>query len=141
MFRLNFQFINMKWLYLFLLILPLCFLSADSTDIIDKTAELIKQGDIHELASSFSSTIELTVLDEGNVYSNAQAEQILTNFFKRNQPKSVKVLHRITSNANYRFAVLILATNNGVYRTSLSLKNVNGRFELNELRIETEKAK
>jgi hypothetical protein len=131
----------MKLLYLFLLMLPLSFLSVGQADIIDTTAELIKQGNINELAKSFSSTVELTVLDEENVYTDAQAELILTNFFKHNQPKSVKILHRITSNANYRFAVLILNTNGGVYRTSFSLKNVKGRFELNELRIETEKTK
>lgn len=131
----------MKLLYLFLLMLTLSFISASPTDIIDKTAELIKQGDIHELAGSFSSSVELTVLEEENVYSNTQAELVLTNFFKQNTPKSVKIIHRIASNANYRFAVLILSTNNGTYRTSFSLKNVKGRFELNEMRIESEKTK
>ncbi|MGZ3836312.1 MAG: DUF4783 domain-containing protein, partial [Mucilaginibacter sp.] len=78
----------MKAFYLLLLIVPLCFLSVSGADPIDKTAELIRQGDIHELARSFSSTIELTVMAEENIYSNAQAELILTNFFKNNQPKS-----------------------------------------------------
>jgi hypothetical protein len=131
----------MRLLYLLSLILPLSFVSAGAGDIIDKTVELIKQGNVNELAKSFSSTIELTVLERENVYSAVQAEGVLTDFFKNNQPKSVKILHRIASNPNYRFAVLILTTNNGVYRISLSLKNVNGRFELNELRIETEKTK
>jgi hypothetical protein len=131
----------MKLLYLFLLMLLLSFISANPADIIDKTAALIKQGDIHELAASFSSSIELTVLDEENVYSNTQAEQVLTDFFKRNPPKSVKIIHRIASNANYRFAVLMLSTSNGTYRTSFSLKNVKGRFELDEMRIELEKTK
>src|SRR5258706_15593818 len=98
----------MRLLYLILLILPLSFVSAGPADIIDKTVELIRQGNVNELAKSFSSTIELTVLDQENVYSNVQAEVILTNFFKNNQPKLVKILHRIASNPNYRFAVLIL---------------------------------
>ena len=131
----------MKLLYVLLLILPLSFIFAQSTDVIDKTAELIRQGNVHELAGTFSSSVELSVLDKENVYPGAQAEAILTDFFNHNQPRSVKVIHRITSNANYRFAVLMLTTSNGVYRTSFSLKNVNGRFELNELRIETEKTK
>ena len=37
----------MKPLYLLLLMLPLSFLSAGQADIIDTTAELIKQGDMH----------------------------------------------------------------------------------------------
>jgi hypothetical protein len=129
----------MKLLCLFLLMLPLSFLSAGQADIIDTTADLIRQGDMHELARNFSSTIELTVLDNENTYSSIQAEQILTDFFKHTSPKSIKMLHRITSNPNYRFAVLMLTTTNGVYRTSFSLKSVKGRFELNELRIEAEK--
>jgi hypothetical protein len=131
----------MKLLYVLLLILPLSFIFAESTDLIDKTAELIKQGNVRELAGSFSPSVELTILDEENTYSDKQAEAALTNFFKHNQPISVKVFHRIDSNAKYRFAVLLLTTSNGVYRTSFSLRNVKGRFELNELRIETEKTK
>lgn len=131
----------MKLLYLFLLILPLSVVFADTADPIDKAAELIRQGNIHELAGTFASSVELAVMGEENVYSSAQAEQLLTDFFKHNQPRSVKVLHRITSNANYHFAVLLVATSNGVYRVSFSLKNTQGRFELNELRIEAEKTK
>ena len=134
----------MKPFYLLLLIVPLWIISSISArpvDAIEKTAELIRLGDVHELAETFSPTVELTVMDDENTYSSAQAESILNNFFKRNSPKSVKILHRITSNANYRFAVLMLTTEGGTYRTSFSLKNVNGRFELNELRIEAEKTK
>jgi len=131
----------MKQLYLFILILPLILISADSADVIDKTAELLKDGNVHELAESFSSSIEMTIMDDQNVYSGPQAEQVLTNFFKHCQPKAVKIIHRITSNVNYRYAVVILNTTNGAYRTSFSLKSVNGKFEMDELRIEAEKAK
>jgi hypothetical protein len=130
----------MKLLYLFLLVLPSNSIFTDA-DPIDKVAGLIKRGDAHELSKSFSSTIELIIMDQGDLYSKTQAELILSDFFNRNQPRSVRILHRISSNSNYRFAVLILTTYNGVYRTSFSLKNTNGQFEINELRIETEKAK
>ncbi|MDB5134644.1 MAG: hypothetical protein JWP37_1247 [Mucilaginibacter sp.] len=131
----------MKLLYLFLLMLPFSFVFADQADPIDITAELIKHGNIAGLSKNFASTVELTVLGEENIYSKEQAEQILTNFFKLNQPRSVSVLHRITSNPNYRFGVIIINTNNGVYRISFSLKNIKDHFELNELRIEAEKTK
>ena len=131
----------MKLLCLFLLLLPLHFALPEVGDPIDKTAELIKTGDIHELAKSFSSSVELSVMGQEDVYPGARAEAILTDFFKQNQPRSANILHRITSNPNYRFAVLILSTNNGVFRVSFSLKNNRGRFELTEFRIEAEKAK
>ena len=131
----------MKLLYPFVLLMPLFFMFATPEDVIDRTAELLKEGNTRELAATFSSTIEMTILGEDNVYSNAQAEQALAEFFKRCQPHSAKVLHRITSNVHYQYAVIILATSNGTYRTCISLKSVNGKFEVNELRIEAEKTK
>ena len=35
----------------------------------------------------------------------------------------------------------MLNTSNGTYRIAFTLKNINGKFELNELRIEAEKTK
>ncbi|MBV8389027.1 MAG: DUF4783 domain-containing protein [Mucilaginibacter sp.] len=131
----------MKLLRPFVLFIPLFFMSATPEDVINRTAELLKDGNTHELAASFSSTIEMTILNEENVYSSGQAEQALADFFKRCQPRSAKVLHRITSNTHFQYAVIILATSNGTYRTCVSLKNINGKFEVNELRIEAEKAK
>ena len=131
----------MKLLYLFVLLIPCFFMPSTPEDVIDRTAELLKDGNSRELAASFSSTIEITILGEDNVYSASQAGQALSDFFKRYQPHSAKVLHRITSNAHYQYAVIILSTSNGSYRTCVSLKSVNGKFEVNELRIEAEKAK
>lgn len=131
----------MKLLYPFVLLIPLFFMSATPADVIDRTAELLKDGNAHELAATFSSSIEMTILGEDNVYSNSQAEQALAEFFKRCQPRSAKVLHRITSNTHYQYAVIILGTSNGNYRTCISLKSANGKFEVSELRIEAEKTK
>lgn len=131
----------MKLLYPFILIISSFFTFATPADVIARTAELLKDGNVHELAGTFSPTIEISIMSDENVYSNTQAEQVLANFFRRCQPKSAKVLHRINSNANYRYGVIILNTTNGNYRTCVSLKNVNGKFEVNELRIEPEKAK
>ena len=131
----------MKLLHPFVLLIPLFFMSATPADVIDRTAELLKDGNAHELAATFSSSIEMTILGEDNVYSNSQAEQALAEFFKRCQPRSAKVLHRITSNTHYQYAVIILGTSNGNYRTCISLKSANGKFEVSELRIEAEKTK
>ena len=135
------QLTDMKLLYSFVLFIPLLFTFATPEDVIDRTAELLKNGNTHELAATFSSSIEMTILGEANVYSNTQAEQALADFFKRCQPHSAKVLHRITSNTHYQYAVIILNTSNGTYRTCVSLKSVNGKFEVSEMRIEAEKTK
>jgi hypothetical protein len=50
---------------------------------IEKIAELIKQGNAHEFAKYFAANVDITVLDETNVYSKAQSEMILESFLKR----------------------------------------------------------
>ena len=128
-----------KFLYLFLLIFPFSPRGINTTGPIDKAAELLKNTHIAELAKMFSTSVDITILGEENIYSNSQAQLVLENFFKNNPVKAVKILHRINSNPNFRYAVFIVTTDGGIYRTSISLKLVNEHFLINELRIENEK--
>lgn len=130
----------MKLLYLSLLFL-LTFILQNTGDPIEKTAELLRNGNITELSKYFAATVDLTIKGEENSYSDAQAKLVLTNFFDKNPPQAVKILHRITSSAKYHYGVVILNTTNGTYRVAFSLKNNNGKFELTEMRIEDEKTK
>jgi hypothetical protein len=130
----------MKLLYALLLLLT-PFISHGEGDPIDKTAELIRSANIEELSKSFAPAIQVTIMDDENICSGAQAKILLGNFFKQNPPRSVKILHRIQSNPNYRFAVIILTTSNEVFRTSFSLKKTGDKFEMTEIRIETERSK
>ena len=118
-----------------LFLLPL----AVKADDIEKIADLLKQGNVHELARMFSSNVDMNILDEANVYSKAQSEMILEKFFKENKPHAVKLLHRVSSNPNYNFGVVILTTDKGKFRISYTLREINKVMTLIELRIETEK--
>ena len=111
------------------------------TDPIDKVADLIRQENIHELSKSFAANVEITILDEENVYSKAQAELVLDKFFSQNRPKAVKMLHKVNSNPNYHFGVIILTTVKGAFRVAYTLKVADSNFTLIEMRIETEKVK
>ena len=122
-------------LLLLLYLVPLVALAAP----IDKLADLIKQGNAHELAKSFAASIDITVLENTNVYSKVQAELILEKFFKENKPISVKVLHRVNSSATFNYTVLLLTTEKGKFRVAYTLKEVEKEMVVIELRIETEK--
>lgn len=110
-------------------------------DPIEKVASLIKQNDVHELAGMFAPSIEISILNEENVYSRTQAEIVLNKFFNENKPKSIKLLHKVNSNPNYNFGVIIMYTDKGAYRIAYTLKQTEGKLELIEMRIETEKVK
>jgi hypothetical protein len=110
-------------------------------DPVDKTVGLLKQSTWAEFYKTLASSVDITILDESDIYHKQQAEAKLNAFFTKNQPFNVKLVHRVDSKPDLKFAVVVLSGKNGSYRTSFSLRNNNGTFEVNELRIEAEKIK
>ena len=70
---------------------------AKTPEIFDEITESIKTGDVRNLSTYFNSTIDLTVGNQENTYSKAQAELILKDFFSKNPPKSFNILHNGSS--------------------------------------------
>lgn len=112
---------------------------ASQTDIVNELSANLRASNIREISKHFASTVELIILNEEDVYSKVQAEIILKDFLYKHKPVSARVVHRLDSNPNYRFAVIELATENGNFRTSISLKDTGGRFLITEMRIEFDK--
>ncbi|HWZ03164.1 MAG TPA: DUF4783 domain-containing protein [Mucilaginibacter sp.] len=131
----------MKKFYLPLFIILLMAPAVIPPDSIDKIATLIRQGNIPELSKLFADNVDVSVLGDENIYSKLQAEQILNKFFSQNKPKTIRLLHKVNSNPNYGFGVLLVSTNSGVYRVAVTLKGTGGSLALIEFRIETEKVK
>ena len=131
----------MKLIYLSSLIFLFLLPAFTPADPIDNVASLLKQGDTKELAKLFAPSIEISLMDDENIYSQAQATLILDKFFSRNKPKGIKLLHKVNSSANYRFGVFILTTDNGLYRVAFTLKGSDEKMNIIELRIENEKVK
>lgn len=127
-----------------LLSLILLFINASSFiaiqgDIIDSLSAHFKTGNSKEIAVSFSPSVDLIIIDEEDVYSKAQAEQILRSFFSKYPPVKSAVIHRLNTNPNYRYGALSLLTKNGTFRVSITMKKSGTAFFITELRIETEK--
>ena len=108
-------------------------------DIVDNLSVLFKSANSKEISKNFSSSIELTLNDQEDVYSKAQAEQILRDFFTKNPPANSTVVHLINTNPNYRFGILSLSTKSGKFRVAISLKKTANAFLITELRIEPDK--
>ncbi|MBD1394544.1 DUF4783 domain-containing protein [Mucilaginibacter glaciei] len=129
----------MKQRYTPLLVLLLMLPAICHAGPIEKITDLLKQGNTHELAKYFAANVDMAVLENTNVYSATQSELILEKFFKENKPTGAKIFHRVSSNANYQFGVVILTTDKGKFRVSFTLKEVGAETTIIELRIETEK--
>ncbi len=108
-------------------------------DIYEEVANSIRSGDARQLATFFSSSIDLTIIDKENVYSKSQAEFIIKDFFSKNPPKAFNVLHKGSSPEGTQYLIGNLLTTNGkTYRTSFYIKTIKGKAALQELRIEVE---
>lgn len=108
-----------------------------AVDIFEDIANSIRSGDARQLAVFFGNTIELQIIDQENVYSKAQAELILKDFFIKNQPKTFSILHKGSSPEGTQYVIGNLTTTKGKsFRTSFYLKNIDGKSILQELRIE-----
>ncbi len=121
----------------------MCFLAISTTvlglDVYDDIANAIRSGDSKQLSTFFGTTIDLTVIDKENVFSKAQAEFVLKDFFSKNPPKSFSILHKGSSPDGTQYAIGNLITGNGkTFRTSFYVKTTGGKYILQELRIETE---
>jgi len=109
-------------------------------DIIDDLSVQFKLGNSKEIAKNFSGSVELIIIDQEDVYSKAQAEQILKDFFVKNPPNKSAIIHRLSTNPNYRLGIFSLATKTGKFRVTITLKkNTANVFLITELRIEPDK--
>ena len=94
-----------------------------------------KNGDSKKLAEYFNKNIELVVLDNDNVYSKAQAQQIVNKFFSQNSPEEFSIIHQ-GATESARYAIGNLKTKNGSFRVYFLLKSNEGKEYIHQLRIE-----
>ena len=97
-----------------------------------KTA--FKLGNSEQLANYFGNNIELMLLDKGDVYSKAQAQQIIQNFFTNNKPKTF-IIENESFEQNTHFTIALLTTKTNRYRVFISYQNKKQKTIVNQLFI------
>jgi len=126
----------MKSFILSIVFLFLCISSSVGNDLIGEIAGQFRQGNAKGISRYFSPTVNLSILDDNNVYSKVQAEIILESFFKLNSPIGSKIIHRLDSNPNYQHAVIELNTLKRYFRISYSIRINDSQAQIVEIRIE-----
>ena len=106
-----------------------------SAQIPDEIILSLKSGNEKVLAKYFNENVELVVLDNDNVYSKAQAQQIVGNFFKRFPPESFTPLHE-GGGEGAKYVIGNLKTKNATFRVYFLLKQDKGKDYIHQLRIE-----
>jgi hypothetical protein len=95
----------------------------------------LKNGNAKVLSEFFNQNVELVILENDNVYSRAQAQQIVNNFFSDYSPKNFEVKHQ-GGKEGAKYVIGNLTTKKGVFRVYFLLKQSNGKDYIHQLRIE-----
>ncbi len=107
-------------------------------EVSDDLVNAIKQGNAKAIGEYFSEKVDMKVLDQEDVYSKAQAESILKNFFEKYKVKNFTPSHSSTHRTNNQFVVGDLETQNGKFRISFLLKKTENKYLISQFRIEKE---
>jgi len=109
--------------------------TSDLPNIIEKVSVAMSKGESAEIAKYLNPTVEVEILGQDNIYSKAQTELMLKDFFAKNKPKSFKVNHQGTKGAT-GFAIGILISETASFRVSLFFKAEKETYKIHQLRIE-----
>jgi len=90
------------------------------------------------LSTYFNQNVELMVLDNENVYSKSQAEQIVASFFSSFPPvkeNAFQIIHN-TGKEGARSVIGKLKTSKGSFRVYFLLKTDGSKEYIHQLRID-----
>jgi hypothetical protein len=120
-----------------MLVLLLVSANALFLDLSDDIAVAIRSGNANAVSAYFAEKVDMKVLDQENIYSKAQAESILKNFFAKHPVKAFTVVHKSAERNDSQFAIGKLTTANGTYRVHFLMKKSGNSATVHQFRIET----
>jgi hypothetical protein len=118
-------------LYFFLLGLPL----HAQTDIHNEIKTAIKIGSAKELAVFFKDGIEITILDQKNVYKKSDAEIAIKKFFNMYPVTDFVVIHQGTSKEGLKYMIGHYKHAKGIFQTVIFLKIRSGEYVIDTLQF------
>lgn len=102
---------------------------------IEDVVNAMKTGNAAQIARFFDNTVDISMSGKTNNYSKSQGEMVLKDFFATNGVRGFEVIHKGENNGSqYRIGNLI--TRNGVFRTTVFMKQKGDRQLLQEIRFE-----
>ena len=121
----------------FLFIFAFVFLNINANNIPKEIITCFKTGNAKALTEFLYSSIELQVLENESVYSQAQAEQLIKQFFDQNKPVDFVILHQ-SGKEGSEYAIGTLHTINGKFRVYFLLKTKGSKGFIHQLSIKKE---
>ncbi len=92
--------------------------------------------DQQTIAKYIGNKVEINLFDLSGVYSKAQAEMVLKDFFDKYEVQSFQLFNKSNSNGGpSKFAIGNLNTRNGNFRIFFILKELEGAYYIQEMRF------
>jgi len=107
-------------------------------DVFDDIALAIKSGNYREVAKYFGTRVELKINNADNMYSKAQAELILKEFFDNNPPVNFTIKHKSNASKGLQYVIGYLQTTTGKFRTYILLKEYDSKLYIQEMQFDKE---
>jgi hypothetical protein len=120
-------------LFILFFLLPSWSIKSQS-DFPDELKKAFNTGNSEQLAGYFGENIELMLLDKGDVYSKAQAQLIISNFFNTHIPQSF-IIESESSDENTYYAVALLETPKNNFRIFIAYRGSKKKLIINQLVI------
>lgn len=108
-------------------------------DISEDVAAAITTGNAANVARFFSGNVDMKILNKEDVYSKAQAELILKDFFAKNPIKSFSIIHKGASRNGDQYAIGTYETTSGKkFRSYFLFKKEGTGLTIQQFRFETQ---
>ncbi|MEI6433317.1 MAG: DUF4783 domain-containing protein [Bacteroidota bacterium] len=102
----------------------------------NKVASAIQAGNAQDVSKYFNAMIDLTVPGYDDIYSKAQAGQILKEFFSQNPVKTFKITKQGSSPDGSQYTIGSLETSKKIYRIYFLIKAVAGQNLVQQFQIQ-----
>jgi hypothetical protein len=97
--------------------------------------ESLNSGNAKVLSDYFNQNVELVILENDNVYSKAQAQQIVSKFFAQYKPEKFTIIKQSPKEGS-EYVIGNLVTKLGSFRVYFLIKKDKGKSYIHHLKFE-----
>jgi hypothetical protein len=110
-----------------------CTLNLSAQDVFVPIKDAIKANNAKEVIKFFNTAVDMNLAGELSMYSKAQAEFVLRDFFKKYPATEFRIQHTGSSKGGLQFAIGEYVSNNDVFDVLIRVKEVSGTYLIHEI--------
>ncbi|MEM9921172.1 MAG: DUF4783 domain-containing protein [Bacteroidota bacterium] len=126
----------MKHLLFAILLVPTIAFS-NNPPVMDRISAAIKSGNATELGKYFDASVEISILDNEDIYDKGEAVRVVQSFFDQYKPVSYVQAHKgVSKSADSEYSIGDLEAGSKSFRVYVYMKKGNGSPLIQEVRID-----